>query len=409
MWTVPFSAKQQEYLQNATRRWNIKTGATRSGKTFLDILFVIPKRITSAPENGHILLVGNSQQSLTRNIIDPMREIWGPGLIGQISATTGTVKLFGRKCYALGADNKARVKTIQGMSVVYCYGDEMTTWSESFFTMLKSRLDKPDSRFDGTCNPDTPQHWVKKFLDSGADIYQQAYTIDDNPFLSPDFVANLKKEYAGTVFYDRYILGLWTLAQGLIYSNFRRDTMTYEQMDEKVRRRCVKYVAIDYGTANPCVYLYILFDPITYTVYVDRESYYDGRKEAVQRTDAEHGEALRKFVLPEDVDGGVILDPSALSFRVLVRQMGYRLKEANNDVIPGIRQTASLMSLGKIKVNVRCKNLLEEFGAYMWDMDAAAATGVDRPIKQFDHACDALRYFCFTAVNMRRAIEAPVA
>ena len=197
-----FSPKQQEFFMNATHRWNVKTGATRSGKTFMDY-FVIPKRILKTTGAGHIVLLGNTQQTLSRNILDPMRNIWGAGLVGHIATNTGAVKIFGKKCYALGADNVRRVAAIQGASIEYCYGDEVTTWSEPVFTMLKSRLDKPNSCFDGTCNPDTPQHWFKKFLDSDADIYCQKYRIDDNPYLDPEFVRNLKQEYWGTVYYDR--------------------------------------------------------------------------------------------------------------------------------------------------------------------------------------------------------------
>ena len=183
----PFSPKQQEFFTNATHRWNVKTGATRSGKTYMDY-FVIPKRIIKTTGAGHIVLLGNTQQTLERNILAPMRNIWGAGLVGHISTNTGIVKIFDHQCYALGADNVRRVAAIQGSSIEYAYGDEVTTWSEPVFTMLKSRLDKPNSCFDGTCNPDTPQHWFHKFLKSDADIYQQQYVIDDNPFLDPDFV-----------------------------------------------------------------------------------------------------------------------------------------------------------------------------------------------------------------------------
>ena len=128
--------------------------------------------------------------------------------------------LFGERCYCLGADKKTSVDKIRGMSVKYCYGDEVVTWSEAVFDMLKSRLDKPYSRFDGTCNPEGRQHWFKKFLDSDADIYCQKYTLDDNPTLDPNFVKALKTEYAGTIYYDRYVLGKWVNAEGIIYRRF---------------------------------------------------------------------------------------------------------------------------------------------------------------------------------------------
>ena len=199
-------------------RWNISLGATRSGKTYLDY-FRIPYRILNAPD-GHIVLLGNTQGTLERNILEPMRNIWGGGLVGSISSTTGKVNLFGRSCYALGADKVTQVSKLQGAGLAYCYGDEITTWAEPVFQMLKSRLDRKGACFDGTCNPDSPGHWFHRFLQSDADIYSMRFTIDDNSFLSPEFVEALKKEYSGTVYYDRFILGLWKAAEGAIYRTF---------------------------------------------------------------------------------------------------------------------------------------------------------------------------------------------
>ena len=124
-----------------------------------------------------------------------MRGLWGPELVGVVrtSASGNIVQLFGRKVYVLGADNKKHIARIQGAAFEYAYGDEITTWDEGVFQMLKSRLSCPHSHFDGTCNPESPSHWFKKFLDSDADIYCQAYTIDDNPTLPAQFVADLKK------------------------------------------------------------------------------------------------------------------------------------------------------------------------------------------------------------------------
>lgn len=386
---------------NATHRWNVKTGATRSGKTFMDY-FVIPKRILNTTGAGHIVLLGYTQQTLARNILDPMRNIWGSGLIGEISQSTGVVKIFGRKCYALGADNIRRVAPIQGSSIEYCYGDEVTTWSEPVFTMLKSRLDKPNSVFDGTCNPDTPQHWFKKFLESDADVYYQKYRIDDNPFLTPKFIENLKKEYAGTVYYDRYIEGLWTRAEGLIYPTFSSKNL-YDEMDPAVQERSLQYITIDYGTANPCVFLHVFFDPYENMIYIDREYYHDGRVHGA-KTDDEYGKDLMTFLPPQEGLNSVIIDPSALSFRVHIKKLGYRPKEADNEVDNGIRNINTLLNLGIIKVNRRCKNTCEEFGAYAWDTKAAEY-GEERPIKQHDHAMDAIRYFVNTIINMKRVLR----
>lgn len=242
---MPLTTKQTEYLQNCSHRWNVKTGATGSGKSFVDYTVVIPKRLLAARGEGLLVLLGNTKGTLERNILDPMREVWGPELVGNISSDN-TVKLFGKKVYALGADNKKHVARIQGATFEYVYGDEVTTWSEDVFSMLKSRLRCEHSRFDGTCNPDSPQHWFKKFLDSDADVYQQSYTIDDGA-LPVNVVAELKKEYAGTVYYNRFILGQWIAAEGVIYRLFADDPTRFLWPQEKSLRLQRLYIGVDFG------------------------------------------------------------------------------------------------------------------------------------------------------------------
>ncbi|MBO5060248.1 MAG: PBSX family phage terminase large subunit [Clostridia bacterium] len=213
---MAFSEKQQEYFYNATHRWNIKSGATRSGKTYMDY-FVIPKRLRAVSgKEGLNVILGNTKGTLQRNIIEPLQDLWGIKYVSDI-CSDNTAMMFGERVYCLGADKINQVDRIRGSSIKYCYGDEVVTWHEDVFNMLKSRLDKEYSRFDGTCNPENPNHWFKKFLDSDVDIYLQEYTIDDNPFLPLSVKENLKREYSGTVFYDRYILGRWCVAEGLIY------------------------------------------------------------------------------------------------------------------------------------------------------------------------------------------------
>lgn len=213
-----FTVKQKEFLRDGNHRWNIKSGATRSGKTYLDY-FVIPKRIRALHgQEGLIVFLGNTKGTLSRNIIEPLQSIWGDKLVSNIG-TDNKAYLFGEQVYCLGADKVNQVDKLRGSSIKYCYGDEIVTWNKEVFEMLKSRLDKSYSIFDGTCNPDNPNHWFKLFLDEadkrGIDLYQQHYSIDDNPYC--EIKEQLKKEYANSVYYDRYILGLWVRAEGIIF------------------------------------------------------------------------------------------------------------------------------------------------------------------------------------------------
>lgn len=229
------SKKQNEYIVNATHRWNIKSGAVRSGKSYVDTAFVIPFRIRErAGKPGLNVILGVSKESIERNVLQPMREIYTSKLIGTIN-NRNIARICGEDVYCLGAEKISQVAKIQGSSIKYCYGDEIAKWNKEVFQMLKSRLDKPYSCFDGACNPEHPKHWLKEFIDSeDLDIYLQRYTIFDNPFLPVQFVEQLCKEYAGTIYYDRLILGLWKRAEGAIYKKFadNPDAFRCEVVDE---------------------------------------------------------------------------------------------------------------------------------------------------------------------------------
>lgn len=226
---MQLSRKQNEYIVNATHRWNIKSGAVRSGKSYVDTAFIIPFRIRErAGKPGLNVILGVSKESIERNVLQPMREIYTDKLIGTIN-NRNIARICGEDVYCLGAEKVSQVAKIQGSSIKYCYGDEVAKWNKEVFQMLKSRLDKPYSCFDGSCNPEHPTHWLKDFIDSpDLDIYLQEYTIFDNPFLPEEFVEQLCKEYAGTVYYDRLILGLWKRAEGAIYKKFADDPKQFK-------------------------------------------------------------------------------------------------------------------------------------------------------------------------------------
>jgi PBSX family phage terminase large subunit len=221
------SDKQKEFIRNANKRYNIKTGATRSGKTYLDILYTIPARIRERTgKKGLNVILGVTNSTIERNILQPLRELYGDKLIGSINSQN-IAKLFGEEVYCLGAEKVSQVSKIRGASIKYCYCDELAEYNQEVFELLKSRLDKEYSVLDGALNPESPNHWLKQFLDSDADIYCQSYTIFDNPFLPKNFVDNLCKEYEGTVYYNRYILGQWCNAEGLIYTRFANEPTKY--------------------------------------------------------------------------------------------------------------------------------------------------------------------------------------
>lgn len=366
------SPLQREFRDNANHRWNIKTGATRSGKTWLDLAYVIPHRIMAVKGMpGLTVLLGNTKGTLQRNIIEPMQEIYGSKRVGSIRVDN-TAVIFGEKVHCLGADNKKHVDRLRGSSIKYCYGDEVVTWNPEVFDMLKSRLDKPYSMFDGTCNPEGPQHWFKKFLDGDADIFQQQYTIDDNPFLPPSFVQALKQEYAGTVLYQRYILGLWVAAEGAIYTPWCDDA---DRFTKKVERKDIvrSIIGVDFGgngSASAFVCIGILRG---YSgVAVLREYYHKG----VTTPTAQEADFVRfAKECMEDYGCREVYCDSAeqtliAGFRAAALKAGLFVDIKNarkGEIIDRIRFTLRLMGRGAFFVDPGCTHLREALTSAVYD------------------------------------------
>lgn len=254
------SDKQREYIINATHRINLKVGARRSGKTYLDDLYVIPQRIIERKDkDGLTCIFGVSKGTIERNVLQPLRQIYGNELVGSINSGN-IAKIFGEEVYCLGCEKVNQVSKIQGTSIKYAYGDEIAKWNEEVFIMILASLDKEYSCMDGALNPENQNHWLKKdFLDQveekGLDIYVQHYTIFDNPFLPKEFVDNLCKEYAGTVYYDRLILGQWKNAEGIIYRQFCDNPSLYikdnaiDEYGNKLNFMIIS-IGIDYGATK---------------------------------------------------------------------------------------------------------------------------------------------------------------
>ncbi len=213
---IEISKKQAEYINKATHRWNGKIGATQCGKTYIDTLYVIPNRIIERKGlKGLNFIVGVSKETIKRNIIEPLQELY-PNQISDIGSNN-VCKMFGEKVYCLGADNVGRVAKFRGARVKYLYIDEIVDINKEVFELLKSRLSFEYSICDFAGNPQSRTHWAKDFIDSNIDIYVQHYTLFDNPFLPQEYVKQLCKEYEGTVYYNRYVLGQWCNAEGIIF------------------------------------------------------------------------------------------------------------------------------------------------------------------------------------------------
>jgi len=387
------SKKQADILKNANSRWNLYTGAVRSGKSYITNI-LIPKRLKNLPD-GRRAIIGKTETTIMRNILDPMQDMYGQKYVSDIEGKKREATIFGKKFYAIGANDARAVKKLQGAGLQYAVGDEITTWPEEFFQMLKSRLDKKGAMFDGTCNPEGPYHWLKKdFIDNkNLDVYHQHFTIDDNPFLDNLFVEELKKEYAG-VWYDRYILGKWVLAEGLIYPMFddnnlfdRKDMPSYQQ----------EWIGVDYGTSNDTVFELIRLGDDN-VLYVVDEWRYGAKNNGQPKDDTQLRVELQEFIKRNKANPDwIFIDPSAKSFITELYhhrqefQAFYNVAGANNKVLDGIRRISSLLHNNVLKVEKTLDKLQEEFHSYSWD-PRRQELGEDKPIKKYDHGLDGIRY-----------------
>lgn len=373
-------------MQNANKLINLKIGAKGSGKTYIDTAYTIPQRIIERRgKEGLVFIIGVTKETIERNVLKLLRNHYGE-LVGEIN-TRNVCRMFGEDVYCLGAEKVNQITKIQGSTAKYVYGDEVVRWHEEVFMTMLATLRTECSCMDGACNPESPEHHVKKFIDkpeNQQDLYVQKYVIEDNPFYPPDKLEALKRQYLGTVFYPRYILGEWTLAEGLVYPNFANAVVPTEQ------RQYTEYqISCDYGTYNPTAFgLYGKAD----TWYKIKDWQHSGRASNVQKADDEYYKELLRFAGDLPIYR-VIVDPSASSFITLIRREGkFTVKTAANAVIDGIRATAAALNTGNLKINDCCTHTITESKVYAWN----SKSGTDEPIEQSDHSQDETRYFVYT-------------
>ena len=388
--------KQLDACRQADARLNIWEGSVSSGKTYNSIWKWLSWLAHEAPHTGAFLMAGKTERTLQRNILDPIQDMIGSSRF-HINKGSGEVNFFGRKIYLVGANDERAQEKIRGVTLAGAYGDEITLWPESFFKMLLSRLRIKGARLYGTTNPDGPYHWLKvDFLDREEELNLKRFIfrLRDNTTLDPEYVRSLEAEYTG-LWYRRFIDGEWCQAEGAIYDMFDEKihivrTEDIEKDGNKCRRQCV---AVDYGTSNPTAALLVKeYQPCRY--HVADEYYYDGRSAQKQKTDKEYISDFTAFYEKNSIekrDAPLIIDPSAASLKAEARQNGFRVENADNSVLDGIRFVATRLSARELTISPACQNLSREMVSYVWD-SSAQKRGEDIPKKVNDHGCDALRY-----------------
>ena len=383
-------------------RITILEGSVRSGKTVAMIPKWLNYIMTGPP--GLLLMTGVSKDTVYDNVLDDLFDTLGAGSY-EYNRQSGDLiiklpKGKTRRIKVIGAKDEGSEKYLRGKTLAGAYCDELSLMPEKFFKQLLNRMSVKGAKLYGTTNPDTSFHYLyTEYITSQAKIDAGMvgvihFELEDNPNLSLEYVDFIKSAYSG-MWYKRMILGLWVTADGAIYDMWSDDMKCLDSdLKHDYKSLCRRYIAVDYGTTNPMVFLDIYDDGAI--VWVLNEYYYDSKVEQKQQTDDQYADALEKFIGGEYPDF-VIIDPSAASFRTVLRNRGFAVMEADNSVNDGIRVTAMMMSLGRLRIHARCKNTLREIDGYIWD-EKARERGEEKPLKQNDHAMDALRYFCKTII-----------
>lgn len=379
------------------RKAIICDGSVRSGKTVSMILGFVhwAMRFFDGKNFG---ICGKTISSTERNIILPLlnmpditdyyslQYIRGENkrIIIRSGSHTNTFFIFGGK-------DESSYTLVQGITLSGVLFDEVALMPKSFVDQAVARtLSEPEARYWFNCNPESAEHWFyKEWICNTRQkkALHLHFTMQDNPILSPEQIADAERLYTG-VFYNRYIKGLWCVAEGLIYPMF----------DKAVHVKSLPhpqgewYVSVDYGTLNAFSAGLWCYDGTT--AYRVAEYYYSGREQKRQRTNTQYLQSIQQLTAGKSISA-VIVDPTAASFIAELRQAGFLVRKGKNDVVEGIRRTAAALEQGKLLFSPDCKNSFREFALYRWDESSSQ----DRPIKENDHAMDDIRYFVSTILR----------
>lgn len=385
------------------RKAIICDGSVRSGKTVSMILGFVhwAMRFFDGKNFG---ICGKTISSTERNIILPLlnmpditdyyslQYIRGENkrIIIRSGSHTNTFFIFGGK-------DESSYTLVQGITLSGVLFDEVALMPKSFVDQAVARtLSEPEARYWFNCNPESAEHWFyKEWICNTRQkkALHLHFTMQDNPILSPEQIADAERLYTG-VFYNRYIKGLWCVAEGLIYPQFDRE----KHIEQRDNPQGEWYISVDYGTLNAFSAGLWCYDGTT--AYRAAEYYYSGRETRKQLTNAQYLQRIQQLAGGHKIEC-VIVDPSAASFIAELRNADFTVRKGKNAVVDGIRRVSSALQAEKLRFSPDCKNCIREFGLYRWDESCSE----DRPIKENDHAMDDVRYFVNTIMVEEASIS----
>jgi PBSX family phage terminase large subunit len=403
----PFSPKGARLIARRPERdafMTILEGSIRAGKTWVMLAKLI-FALRFYKVEGHRVIVGQSIKAIYNNVLKDLFEFIGDANY-TFNRSSGELWLFGQRWIVIGAKDEGAERAIRGLTIGLLYVDEVVLLPYNVFQQLLGRMSPDGARFYGTTNPDKPSHWLKEeYLDNEklpeGYIRSLHFTMDDNLSLSAFKRAQYEASFKG-VFYERMIRGKWVIAEGAIYRDVWNELLLYDDAPIGMKGQgghIDHFTVCDYGTTNQFVLSDVWDDGRV--LWFDDEYVWDSNKERRQKTDEQYVEDTIDFMRKTGAYGEVVLDPSAASFKVALKQRGIFVKDADNEVIDGIRMTMSMLGNRLIRFNRRCKNAIKQMPNYAWD-PKAAKHGEEEPLKVDDHSPDTVRYAVKTKVPAYR-------
>jgi PBSX family phage terminase large subunit len=394
---VLLSGKQRSFVAHSDAFITVADGAVRSGKTHAAMIRLA--EMCARGPAGDFAIFGKTERTVKRNVVYPLVEGLPGGAVRYVQGS-GELYVFGRRCWVVGANDVRAEEKVRGMTLAGAYANEATLYPHELFQQLIDRCSVDGAQILADCNPDSPYHWLMKdYLAAGlpkTDLKRFRFRLDDNPVLSESYKERIKRLHTG-LWYRRMVEGEWVVAEGAVYDMLDTTPGGAHVVTELPERFERVVLGVDYGTANPTVFLAAGKSATTWTVF--SEARYDGR-EGRQRTDAEHSRVFREWLeglgyTPSSIE----VDPSGASFKTQLRQDGVsRIRDADHAVLDGIRTVSSGLTEGTLKIHHSCEGLLSEMSTYSWDAKAQER-GEDRPLKVADHGPDALRYLAMRALG----------
>lgn len=376
MGKVEFTAKQNELVRTVKsgklKRLNILQGSVRSGKTWISLI-IWAFWVASRPKEYLYMMCAKSLQTLKRNCLFPLQELVGENNFS-FSLSTKEGVLFGRKIMLEGANDARSEGKIRGITLGGAYCDELTLFPKDFFTMLLSRLSAPEAKLIATTNPDVPTHWLKKeYLDNAAladDLLSVFFGIDDNTTLPAEYVSSLKKEYTG-VYYDRFIRGLWVVANGAIYRIFSDNVAGYRAAEPLPRFDTIN-IGLDWGGNGSSHAL------VATGITADYKRVYALRSERIPAKDMIPQQLYKRvhdFIAAVKPYGAIRSICADSAEQTLIAGLREYLKGTDITVKNSLKRpindrifaTTILMGGGRFYLTSDCETLIEAFQGAVWD------------------------------------------